>query len=55
MAQKKFLWTYVDFCDFRRFSSILDGKVSYTLNHTRITKIVFFFASAQLLLSYKHI
>jgi hypothetical protein len=55
MAQKKFLWTIVDFCDFRRFSGILDGKVSYTTFFTRITKIVFFFALAQWLLSYEHI
>jgi hypothetical protein len=57
MAQKKILWTIyiVDFCDFRRFSGILDGDVSYTLYYTGITKIGFFFASAQWLLSYKHI
>ena len=55
MAQKKFSWTNSVFCDFRRFSGILDGNMNYTLYYTRITKIGFFFASAQSLLSYEHI
>ena len=45
----------VDFFEFRRFSGILDGNMNYTLYYTRITKIRFFFASAQWLLSYGHI
>ena len=55
MAQKNFSERYVDFCDFRRFSGILDGNMNFTTFFTRITKIRFFSASAQWLLSYKHI
>ena len=44
---KKFSELYiVDFCDFRRFSGILDENMNYTLYYTRITKIRSFFASA---------
>ncbi len=46
---------YVDFCDFRRFSGILDGNMNFTKFFTRITKIRFFFSLAQWLLSCKHI
>ena len=53
---KKFSELYiVDFFDFRRFSGISDGNMNYILYYTRITKIGFFFASAQWLLSYGHI
>jgi hypothetical protein len=54
--KKNFSELYVvDFCDFRRFSGILDGQMNFTAFFTRITKIWFFFASAQWLLSYEHI
>ncbi len=46
---------YVDFGDFRRFSGILDGNMNFATFFTRITKIRFFIASAQWLLSYGHI
>ena len=45
----------IDFCDFRRFSGILNGNMNYTTFFTRITNIRFFFASAEWLLSYEHI
>ena len=53
MAQKNF--SELQYVDFRRFSGFLDGNVSYTAFFTKITKIGFFFASAQWLLSYGHI
>jgi len=48
-------WPEKNFSESSTIFWFLDGNVSYTAFFTIITKIVFFFTSAQWLLSYGHI